>query len=128
LFENQDLGQIVASEIYRSDKQTRTYTYAYVVMPDHVHWLFQLVGPTSLALTLRHMKGRSARRINLARFAKGPVWQPGFHDRALRNGDSAELAGKYIVANPVRAGLVTNVDDYALWDLMWRRKSAADRG
>jgi hypothetical protein len=28
-------------------------------------------------------------------------------------------AARYIVANPVRAGLCTHVKDYPLWDAVW---------
>jgi hypothetical protein len=47
------------------------------------------------------------------------VWKPGFHDRALRHEDSMVDAARYIVANPLRAGLVERVGDYPFWDAIW---------
>lgn len=131
LFRNHDLARIVVEEIIRSDRQLSSLTFAYVVMPDHVHWLFQLLHNQSLPSVVRSLKGRSAYRINRARGASGPIWQAAYHEHALRNDESLENCGNYIVANPVRAGLVSNVEDYPYWELMWerhRRSACCHRG
>jgi len=47
------------------------------------------------------------------------VWQDGFHDHALRREEDLKEVARYIIANPVRAGLVTRVGDYPLWDACW---------
>ena len=127
IFKNTELGGIVASEIRRSDEAGATRTYAYVVMPDHLHWLFQLQR-SSLSLIVQLVKGRSARRINNIRNRSGAIWQPGYHDRTLRVDESLETIGNYVVANPVRGGIVSDIEDYPLWDLMWRRWQAEIRG
>ena len=36
----------------------------------------------------------------------GPLWQPGFYDRALRREDDRKAVARYILTNPLRAGLV----------------------
>jgi len=122
------LGGIVVNEIRQSDEARRTYTFAYVVMPDHLHWLFQLQQSASLSSIVQRVKGRSANQINKLRNLSGPVWQPGYHDRTLRIDESLERIGNYIVANPVRGGIVKSIEDYPLWDLMWRRRWAEIRG
>jgi hypothetical protein len=48
-----------------------------------------------------------------------PIWQAGFHDRAMRKEENLQAFARYIVANPVRAGLVNRVGDYPHWDAMW---------
>ena len=123
IFKNTELGRIVASEIRRSDEARATRTYAYVVMPDHLHWLFQLRRHT-LPTIIKNVKGRSARRIKTMRNRTGPIWQSGYHDRTLRTDESLEAVGNYVVANPVRGGIVTDIEDYPLWNLMWRRWQA----
>ncbi|RLA29685.1 MAG: transposase [Gammaproteobacteria bacterium] len=128
IFENTMLGGIVVNEIRQSDEARRTYTFAYVVMPDHLHWLFQLQQSASLSSIVQRVKGRSANQINKLRNLSGPVWQPGYHDRTLRIDESLERIGNYIVANPVRGGIVKSIEDYPLWDLMWRRRWAEIRG
>ena len=47
------------------------------------------------------------------------VWQKGFHDRAVRQEDDLPAIARYVVANPVRAGLVTKTGTYPHWDAIW---------
>jgi putative transposase len=91
----------------------RATTLAYVVMPDHLHWLMQLSPGHDLSAVVRGVKSLSSRRIGRA------VWQRGFHDHALRDEDDVRDWARYIVANPVRAGLVKRVGDYPHWDAVW---------
>ena len=128
VFSNPVLGALVADEIRNSDQADRTSTYAYVVMPDHLHWLFQLRPQQSLPSVVRRVKGRSSYKVNQARHSSGAIWQTGFHDRALRAEESLETVGNYVIHNPVRAGLVAVVDDYPFWDLLWERRGGLIRG
>jgi putative transposase len=89
-----------------------TKTLAFVVMPDHVHWLIQLLDETTLSRVLQTTKSVSAHRINRYLKRKGRFWQDGFHDHALRREEAVVDAARYIIANPLRAGLVGNVRDY----------------
>jgi len=91
---------------------------AWVVMPDHVHWLVELKA-VSLATLMRRVKCRSTCLINKRQGRSGPLWQAGFHDRALRRDDDVVAVARYIVANPLRAGLVSRVGDYPHWDAVW---------
>jgi putative transposase len=47
------------------------------------------------------------------------VWQSGFHDHAVRREEDLPALARYVVANPVRAGLVTRVGEYPHWDAIW---------
>jgi len=58
---------------------------SFVVMPDHLHWLFSLGSNNSLSQVVANVKRRSGYKINQNNNRTGaPVWQPGFHDYALR--------------------------------------------
>ena len=122
LFGDLTLGRIVVDEILRSDKEDGSRTLAFVVMPDHLHWLMELIAHTSVESLVGRIKGRSASRINRVRRRSGPVWQAGFHDHALRTDESIVTVGEYVIHNPVRAGLVMSVDEYPLWDALWVRR------
>lgn len=87
-------------------------------MPDHVHWLVQLPEGLTLGSLMRRLKGRSALALNDGT-SGGRVWAPAYHDRALRREDDVRAAARYLVANPVRAGIVGRVGDYPLWDAVW---------
>ena len=100
-------------------KSMHVKTLAFVVMPDHVHWLVQLLDETSLSQVLHSVKSISGLRLNLHLKRKGRFWQPGFHDHALRKEEAIKDAARYIIANPRRAGLVASVRDYSHWDAIW---------
>jgi putative transposase len=114
LFTDLDLGQIVIDEIHQSDLSNSTRTFAFVVMPDHVHWLFELSGDKSLSQVVRYLKGHSSHRINKAQKITVAVWQAGFHDRALRRMERLRDVAYYIINNPVRAGLIKEYSDYPM--------------
>jgi len=92
---------------------------AWVVMPDHAHLLLQLGEFGSLPHVVNRLKGTSARAANLTLGRVGPVWQRAFHDHMLREEEDLETVGRYIVANPLRAGLVSRISDYPHWDAVW---------
>jgi len=94
-------------------------TLALTVMPDHVHWLIQLQERTTLSKVLHSLKSVSAHQLNRQLGRKGRFWQDGFHDHALRKEEAVIEAARYIVANPIRAGLVGSVGDYPHWDAIW---------
>jgi putative transposase len=83
---------------------------AAVIMPDHMH---VIVTPT---------KDRDARVSNfsaaLKRWMREELgaewnWQRGCFDRLLRSDESLHAKWLYLLANPVRAGLVSDPDDWA---------------
>jgi putative transposase len=77
----------------------------YCLMPDHLHVLASLVeGGRSLSRWVADFKRWTTREAKKLRGAK-LRWQPGFYEHVVRrNEDVTELA-RYILANPVRAGL-----------------------
>jgi REP element-mobilizing transposase RayT len=113
------IGRLLVGEFRRLHEAGLCDSLAYVVMPDHFHWLVSLNGQTSLSQLVRLMKGRSARQVNQGIGGQGRVWQAGFHDHALRKDEDLQAVARYIVANPLRAGLVTRLGDYPLWDAVW---------
>ncbi len=112
LFSDLYAGRIVVEELMRLQREGVAETLCYVVMPDHVHWLFVL-GASNLPAAVGRMKARVTGRMGEA------VWQTGFFDRAARRDDDVRAMARYIVANPLRAGLVARLGDYSLWDAIW---------
>ncbi len=88
-------------------------TLAFVVMPDHLHWLMQLGPSTDLSRCMAGVKSVCARQLGMA------LWQKGFHDHAVRKEEDMPALARYVVANPVRAGLVERVGQYPHWDAIW---------
>jgi REP element-mobilizing transposase RayT len=92
---------------------------AWVVMPDHVHWLVGLAGDVQLPDVMKSIKGRSGNAINRLLGCRGRLWQPGYYDHALRLDEDLVEVARYIVANPLRADLVRRLGDYPHWDAVW---------
>ncbi len=112
------LGHLLAHEFKLSQELGIADSLAWVVMPDHFHWLCVL-RQGSLARLMQRVKSRSAIAVNRAISRNSALWQAGYHDHALRADEDLENAARYIVANPVRAGLVAKVGDYPLWGAVW---------
>jgi REP element-mobilizing transposase RayT len=105
-------------EFRKAEQEGRTRTLAWVVMPDHFHWLVEL-RTGSLGPLMRRVKSGSSRAIVAAGAGPLQIWQKGYHDRALRREDDLLKTARYIVANPLRAGLVHRIGEYPLWDAVW---------
>jgi putative transposase len=92
---------------------------AWVLMPDHAHWLIELGENDALSEVVNRIKSASARRANKALKRKGALWTAAYHDHALRAEDDLPDTARYVVANPLRAGLVKRLGDYPFWNAIW---------
>ena len=80
-------------------------------MPDHVHLLLEGLSESSdLQRFVTLAKQRSGWMF--ARRSREWLWQEGFYDRVLREGDDVGSVARYVIANPVRAGLVASPAEY----------------
>ena len=91
---------------------------AWVLRPDHWHGLLQL-GDEPLGRVMNRFKACVSRALHASCGLEGPPWERSFHDHALRVEEDVRMAARYIVANPVRAGLVDSVLAYPYWDAVW---------
>ena len=112
-------ARLVIAEMQGLHTSGAVHSLAWVVMPDHVHWLFQLGESTTLASVVKGFKARSAHRVNRYLNRRGGLWQKAYYDHAVREEEDIRAIARYIVANPLRAGLVENIGDYPHWDAIW---------
>jgi len=68
---------------------------------------------------MQRLKSLTAISFNKTLGRTGKVWQSGFHDHALRHEEDLKAAARYLVANPLRAGLVKSLRDYPFWNAVW---------
>jgi putative transposase len=113
IFKDLYLVRKVINTIKLSDSLAYTTTLAFVIMPDHIHWLIQLGDKVSLQQLVRSMKSQTAK------VATKPIWQAGYYDHAIRKDEDIIAIARYIIANPIRAGLVKRVGDYPHWYAVW---------
>lgn len=119
VFDSFYLARIVINNLREIHDQGMVASLCWVVMPDHLHWLFELKANVTLAAVMQKLKGRSAKQINFERNTIGKVWQAGYYEHALRSEEGIGDIARYIVANPLRAGLVGSLKEYPHWDAVW---------
>jgi putative transposase len=106
-----DIAQIVVNSVHKGVDLGHYELGAYVVMPNHVHLLIRpSIAPERL---MKSLKGASAREANRVLGRTGePFWQKESYDHWVRNPSEFQKIRMYIEANPVKAGLVRNPQDY----------------
>jgi putative transposase len=115
VFKDIALGKLLATHFLTIATCHGFEIFAYCVMPDHFHALaagqrddcdlkrFMHRWKQATGYWWKHDRGRRSR-----------LWQEGFHDRILRDQDVTESVVRYILENPVRAGLVDDPREYPL--------------
>jgi REP element-mobilizing transposase RayT len=122
LFHDLRFARLVIQNLRYAEEQHHCRSLTWVVMPDHVHWLIELKEVT-LGTLMQRFKCQSSNALHKAGAKGKPVWQAGYYDRALRRDEDVFKVARYIVANPVRAGLVSSVGAYPHWDAAWLKAS-----
>jgi putative transposase len=88
---------------------------SFVVMPDHLHF-FCAPGGNDIAAPLSRFIGAfkqwSAKDIVGVANLSAPLWQREFFNHVLRSKESYDAKQQYVMANPVRAGLVLRPEDW----------------
>ncbi|MFJ2362335.1 REP-associated tyrosine transposase [Pseudomonas sp. NPDC087697] len=118
VFANWRLGRLVVEQLRLVQEDDWADFLTWVVMPNHFHCLLELREKT-LAQVMCRIKSRSSLAVNQALGRKGRLWQKGYHDRAVREDEDVKTLARYVIQNPIRAGLVERVHDYPLWDACW---------
>lgn len=79
------------------------------MMPNHVHLLIRVERfDKSLYSILHSLKRSTARECNKTLSRTGAFWQHESYDHVVRDGSESERIVRYILNNPVKAGLVDN--------------------
>jgi putative transposase len=111
LFASEEAVGLVLSQFLRAARETGMELLAYCFMPDHVHLLVEGTGDSSdgrrfISLAKQYSGFYFARRFGRR------LWQPYGYERVLRNDEATLVVARYILENPIRAGLVEVAEDY----------------
>ncbi len=117
------IARILVSVMRQLHDSGKVISLSWVIMPDHLHWLFQLNEGNNLCEVIKALKAISAQQINRYAGSKGSVWQKAYYDRAIRDNEDLRSIAKYIVANPLRASIVGEIVDYPHWEAIWLKFS-----
>jgi putative transposase len=114
-FSNAAHVDLVRKQFLRAASETEIAIVAECFMPDHVHKLVKGCSPR--ADGRRYMKlAKQYSGYYFKQAYREALWQRYGHDRFLRKDDEPRTIVRYILENPVRAGLVGKVEDYPFID------------
>jgi REP element-mobilizing transposase RayT len=114
LLRNTSIARVVVNAL-KAFNGSRYRLFAWCVMPNHVHVLFQTIGKVSLTGILHSWKSYSAKAANQILGRNGEFWQREYHDHLIRNTTEFDRATRYIMENPNKAGLKN-------WPWVWAWK------
>ena len=113
---NEQVADLVAEALHYRDGKVYTLE-AFTVMPNHGHLVCTPLEKengefNSLAEILQSLKRHTARQSNLILSRSGAFWQDESYDHIVRDQAELERIIKYVLYNPVKAGLI---DDWKKW-------------
>ncbi len=116
-----EIAQIVIDSISFGNGARYT-TVCYCIMPNHVHLVIDVGGHTIepypkkpsyvLSRIMESLKRHSARKANTILQQTGHFWQKESYDHVVRDGKELNNIIRYIIDNPVKAGLVSSSDQW----------------
>ena len=111
LFVDESCVTLVRTQILRAAREKRFEISAYCFMPDHVHLIASGCDESSdVKAFIKLSKQYSGYYFFKQRGER--LWQRYGYERVVRDEAELALAIGYVVANPVRAGLVTHPAEY----------------
>jgi putative transposase len=105
------IAQVVLDSLYRGVDLGQYELGPFAIMPNHVHVLLKpFVAPSHL---LKSLKGATARESNRLLNRTGEqFWQRESYDHWVRDQREWDRIARYIESNPMKAGLVSRIEDY----------------
>jgi REP element-mobilizing transposase RayT len=107
------IGRLFEDALLHFDGE-RYRLLAWVVMPNHVHALIEVVPGHRVPEIVQSWKSFTAKAANRLLGQSGVFWQREYYDRYIRDAGHFENAVRYIHENPVKAGLTSQVEDWPL--------------
>lgn len=104
IFLHQGYAKTAVEHLYRVQKLHPFLLYAFVVMPNHCHFIMRPVFPEQISSIMRAYKSGLAFELKM-----GSIWQSRFNLRIINKFDGTI---SYIHQNPVRAGIASRMEDY----------------
>lgn len=121
------LGQAERAQIvvdaWRHFDGDRYRLHAWVVMPNHVHVIVEMLAEHALSDAVESWKRFTATRINRLLGKKGQFWMEDYWDRYIRDDVHYQNAVTYVHENPVKAGLASKAEEWP-WSSARRREEA----
>lgn len=135
---NEAIANLVAESLnYRNEKVYKLI--AFCIMSNHVHVVFKPLldersltevkysnplkfesSNATLGEIMQSLKGYTARKANKILNRTGQFWEAESYDHEVRNAEELDRIIKYVLNNPVKAGLVKHWQE---WQWNWRAET-----
>lgn len=111
VFTSHEVVDLVVEQFRRTEREEQLAIVAYCFMPDHVHLLAE---GQSVCADGRRFIAR-AKQYSGFYYSKRygqRLWQRYGFEHVLRDDESTVVVARYILENPLRAGLASRIEDY----------------
>lgn len=115
-----EIADLVESAFLYFDGE-RYQLRAWVIMPNHVHFLLTLRAEHSLTEIMRSLKSYTAHKANKLLCRRGKFWFEDYFDRYIRDSNHYAAVVRYIENNPVKAGLCYSPGDWRYGSAWWNK-------
>jgi len=105
------VAQLVENDLLSFDGRSFRLI-AWVVMPNHIHFLTTRFEGVTLSAIMQSFKSLTAHKVNNVLLRGGRLWMPDYFDRYIRNADHFVKTIRYIESNPVKARLCKRAEDW----------------
>lgn len=110
-------GRRFLTELWKAAERHELHVLALCLMPNHYHFVVECLRE-GLSHALHRANGLYAQAFNLKYRRSGHLWGDRFALWQLRDEEHLRATCKYVLANPVRAGLCERAGD---WPWSWSR-------
>jgi putative transposase len=112
-----DVAEVVERTLLFDDGR-RCRLLAWVIMPNHVHFLVEM-WQTPLNKLIHSWKVLTSKRCNTLLGRSGQLWQKDYRDRYICDEEHYRKTVRYIEMNPVKAGLVKLPEEWRFGSARW---------
>lgn len=106
------MARLFIDTLYGYRREHKFLIHGFVLMRDHFHLLLSPT-ETTLPRAMQFIKGGFSYRAKKESGVNLEIWERGYVDHRIRDTNDYRRHIEYIDQNPVRAGIVTRVGDYA---------------
>jgi len=112
LFVVENYARLFLKTLYHCRRESRYALHAFVLMPDHVHLLLTPAQDVTIERTVQLIKGGYSHALGALVGRNSEVWQRGFTDHRIRDGQDFVHHRNYVHQNPVVGKLATDPSEY----------------
>ena len=124
LFQSEQNATLLIDVLRSNVAAGKFQLHDFVIMPDHLHLLMTLPFDITIEKAMQLIKGGFSYRLGKEFGYQGEVWQRGFSEVRISDGQSFFEHRKYIAQNPVKAGLVDTAEQYPYGYIYLAKKKA----